>query len=260
MKKGYIIKRLTNELKKIKEIKAIAVHGSLAYSKGDKYSDMDIVCFCIKIPSREKRNIIIEPIVQKLNWHIDKPKEYMETTDYFKYNSIEGGIDYKSIKKLKDSLNKFSKKTATLRETKEVLNYIYNIKIIYDPENIVKNLKKDIPKPTQVFVNSSLYFIKSRVLGEGLESAIKRKNYLQINSIFEEGILNYLLTLYSLNNRYFSHYKEAFFSLKNLKKKPKNCMKKLQKIAKLGNSEKEIKTKVKLFRSLYEDLIKIKRD
>ncbi len=250
------VKEIVFALKKLKEVKSIAFHGSHGYSKGDKYSDVDIVCFCTKIPQIKKREKTLSPIVSELNTDKNKPKEYFKIRDYFYHKNQEMAVDYLEIKKMEKLLDKFSKRKASVPEIQEFLNYIYYTKSIYDSDKVLKNLKKRVPKPNKDLARRILFFIESRILS-GMDAQIKRKNYLEINRRFDEGIKTYLVSLYMANGTYFSHYKNAFVTIKNLKKKPKNCREKLQKVAKMGNSEKEVKEKIKIFDSLYRYLLKI---
>ncbi len=104
-----LAKKITKELKKLKEIKAIAVYGSVALGYNDKFSDLDMVAFCDKIPKKKDREKVLKGIV---NFH----KGYSESVDSFDIDDVKNcGIFYKEINDIKDLLKTFKEKKWGVR-------------------------------------------------------------------------------------------------------------------------------------------------
>lgn len=106
MKLPLVSKKIINEVKKLKEVKAIVVEGSYAYGP-DKYSDLDLSCFCTKIPSANKRKRLLKPILLKFSDDFNVPKPYAKISDYLEYKKNKyGSISYKEIKHIKKLIKK----------------------------------------------------------------------------------------------------------------------------------------------------------
>jgi hypothetical protein len=140
---------------------------------------------------------------------------------------------------------------------------IYN-KPLWDPDKIFYKYKKDIRnyiKKLRTYAKSlwrevEFYSKKWDWPGGGeIYTAIKRKNYIWISLLLNNNLNNYLFCLYTLNNLYYHKFlgKWAFKQINNFKYKPKNCVKRLEKISLLGNKGKELDQKLKIFRQLVKD-------
>ena len=64
-----ISKKVASKLKELEGVKAVSIYGSIAKGIFDKYSDIDIMCFCEKIPNEGKRiekDIELEGFVKRM--------------------------------------------------------------------------------------------------------------------------------------------------------------------------------------------------
>lgn len=261
-----IAREVASALKQLKEIKAIAIYGSVARGSVDKYSDIDIICLCNKISNKKTRVSKIKLLKESLiNEGLGLP-EFEKKTDYFTLKNTNIGIYYILIREYKKLVYKFkNSKRLTKAEFLNVVAHIYYTKILYDPQKLFQNLKNDIPPPD---IKTIKYFIAQLnktcykaewPYGDKIYVETCRENPVSINTKFTELLDAYLISLFTLNGRYYIGPKWIREDIKDFRIKPKNCLKKIETIAYLGNSKKNIKRKLKILTSLVKELNEILR-
>lgn len=254
-------KEVAEKLKQLKEVKAIAFYGAVASGFADKWSDIDIVCICNKIPSIKRREKLLKEL-ENIELIKDLPENYQKHMDFFVYKNIEITIEYKIWQNYKDILGKF-KKGASLpwEKISDAINHVYYARSIYDPNKKFKELKEGIPKPNikgegikwLIDLLNRTFYGNRGPWGDRVEKAIKRRNPIALNKEFTELIDAFVIYLYAINKEYYTTAKWLPQYIKKFKIKPKNCIKRLERISLLGNRPKELKEKIKIFKSLVED-------
>jgi len=238
---------LIQELKKLSEIKAIVFYGSLGSGYADKYSDIDILCYCTRIPKPQIR----VDLLRKLKV---KKKNYVTNVNVFWFKNKDFTLWFKPIKEIQILLNRFSKKDSWCQN--DIDTYIDKTKIIYDPKGLLKKWKNKIKYPEwmQKRIINDIQFIHS--IFEFSEKAVERKNYVWIDKLLEDRIEVLIKIIYSLNKEYYSTQKWFFKDIKKFKIKPKNCLNRIKKIKNLDNRKQLIK-KLTLLNNFCEDLYKL---
>jgi len=264
-----IAREVANELKKINEIKAIGIYGSFVRGISDKYSDVDIVCFCSIIPSEKSR----KSALKKLDIKMKKlPGKVSELMDYFNYKNREIGIWYDKLSDISKATKRFKKWMPTAiwklstEEKKTVIGKVYYSRIIYDTKGIFRKLKKGLPKadakwinwPLESHLNGTVY--SNSPWGEFLQTAIDRKDFIAMSAEFASLAEDYVYCLSLINGEYYMMPKWALKSIRKMKIKPKNCEQRLSELCRLGNDEKSINKKRKILKSLVDDLNEIVKE
>jgi len=257
-----------NILTELNEVEAIAFEGAVARGFTDKYSDVDIVCLCSKIPSLQKRKKLLRPLVDKLNEDFNVPMRYLVNSDYIRYAGKSIGVSYERTKEFEHLINHFKSNRISESELAKIVTKAYYVKIIWDPQKIYSRLKTNVPKSDALkIVELFLYYLSGMTMkGKwpklGFQVDLYRKNLMATDRRFQEAIDFYLKLLYALNGEYFFVPKWAHKSIKKLKIKPKRCWERIQTIFEQGNDAASVKKKVKIFEGLVRDLhmILVKRE
>jgi len=258
-----IAKETAQVLKQINEVKAIALQGNLARGFADKYTDIDLICLCEKIPPRKIREKILEKLGIEKFVNGELPEEITERSEYFYYKGIRTSTYWIKLKDYEDFIKRFRLNKLSKEEFANVVSHIYYTKILYDPAKVFIGLKKKIPKPNKKIIRHFLYYLNRAVYGgrwphgEKIKFEKARQNYLSLNSEFLKLIDYYLIIIFTLNGEYYLFPKWLSASLKRMKIKPKNLDKRLQQLAYLGNDKKSINKKIKVLTLLVDDLNRI---
>jgi|GEM_PF-7054602 len=250
-------------IKKLEGVESIAVHGSYVYGELDEYSDIDLVATCSEVPLVESREEVLREVVDKINEDFDVPERYLEDTDYIEVDDDHMGVDYVEMEYLESLVSKLNEKGELPKdEIEDVIKFLYYSRVIYDPKDKLSELKERVPESDPSLVKYFLYGLEKINLDKewprwSLEAALSRDNYFQASKIFNRALESYLLALYTVNGEYYGGPKNAAFTIERLERKPEDCWEKLQQIARMGNSEEEVREKVKIFQGLREELLEI---
>lgn len=243
-------KIIANNLKSLKNVKGISLYGSVGSGYIDKYSDIDIIAFCNKLPDIKKRKKILDKFTNDIMMNGGEWSQ-------FRINGIEAVIHYKKISDVKRILRIFfSKKSVGYQ--KDINTLIYSTKIVYDPGGLLKKWKKRVEKYPQ--------WLKKRVINQirfagGIFEEVF-KSLVRNNKVWLDYSINYRIdygiiqVLYALNEKYFSISKWFYKDIKKFKKLPKNCLKRIKKIYSLNNSGQLVR-KMKLINDLIFDIYEL---
>ncbi len=138
-----------------------------------------------------------------------------------------------------------------------LITFVWYSKPIYDPKNLIKKWKKELSKYPNQFRKGKLEYLTAIFnFAKNYEVYLKRKNFIYVSYRTEELKEILIEAIYALNKRY-PISKWFFRDIKNLKLKPKNCIKRLEEFSLLGNKEKDLKKKLKILNSLALETYKI---
>lgn len=259
-----ISKEVCGALKELKEIKVIAVGGGLVSGYADEYSDIDIYCFCNKFPSIEERKRILEGLgLDRIKKQYTN-KEFSMGQDLFYYKGEAIGVDYVLVSSIGRTIEEIKKRGYIIPHDSIMVNRLaYNFPL-YDPEKILFKYKKIIKPYIKGFrILARYYWGQLQNVGKNddwagggrISVALKRKNYIWLSYLMNIYLHWYFVCLYALNDKYYHQFltKWSFKSINDFKKKPKNCVKRLEEISILGNRGKDFEKKLKLFERLIKD-------
>lgn len=249
-------KEIVGVLKKMKEVKAIAFRGGIGKGYIDQWSDIDIICLCSPLPTLrsrkkefEKKGIKIKSIKLK---HLD-PRIAYHYRDMFAYKNIGISIDYYPLNRLRKKPERIKARDYLIKE---------DIKAVLDPANIFKANKKVIDESVKkldalarFFWAKLLSFSKDKGRAFIKKYAKLRKDKIWVNKQFQIWLDWYMFCLYTMNGLPYSEFssKWAYKKIKIFKYKPAGCIGRLERIAILGNSPKELKEKLNLISSLIKE-------
>ncbi len=257
-----LAKNISNAISSIDDIKAVAIYGSVALGFQDKDSDIDMVVFCDRIPSIKTREDELKKLkeIEFVQDNQDKKK-----MDYVDYNGMDISIFYKVTKKCENLIKGYKNNDVYWPEISDIIAELFFGKVLYDPEKVFERLKKQIPVPdingygswSLDYLNRTIYD-KKGFMGNRLKSAINRKNNIAINCEFAWLINNAIVCIYALNGLYYTTPKWAPNYLKKMKIKPIGYEKRINTLAILGNDADSIRTKIKILKTLVDDINYIK--
>lgn len=143
----------------------------------------------------------------------------------------------------------------------ELANYIIKTKILYDPENLVKNFKKRLKNyPNEIGENIIRRLQGVASMFRLLKGPILRKDFVFINFVINERLELLWSGWFALNKiPQEKAPKWAKQKLKRIKIKPRNAYKKLETISMLGNNKEDFEKKLKLLSELCLETLKLSR-
>lgn len=259
-----IAEEIVKQLKTLYEAKAITLGGAIAYGFADKYSDIDIHCFCKKLPDIKFRKKIISNL--KLNG-IKKQYNVGDSfgQDIFFYKNKVIGIDYIPLTNFNRYINTVIKTKKAQRDDFSRLSKIFQDKILWDPDKIIHKIRKRVKPVVDTSIKFSLNIYWPNVVGfvkepesnarSAIGIAIKRGSCIWICKLFDIQLEFYLHCLYAINNEIYYNFltKWAYKKIPTFRYKPKNCVKRLEQISLLGNNPKDVKKKLEIFKTLVKD-------
>ena len=254
-----ISKKVASKLKELEGVKAVSIYGSIAKGIFDKYSDIDIMCFCEKIPNEGKR---IEKVLE-LEGFVKRKKGW-SMQDPFLYGGIHLTIEYENLKETKQQLRSLQNTGKILRcdDADKLRAHVINSKVLYDPKGEIRNIKdglKPLIKKLPSSGKSYLKWIKYsswKIEGERspVRMAIKRKNLILANQLIDKTIEGLIAVVYMLNGEYYYDPKWIKQDVGMFKKKPMNFVKKIEEIYSTSGSLAGVNKKIKLVTSLIDEI------
>lgn len=222
---------LVNLLKGNKNIFAIGLEGSGGMNYLDKYSDIDL--FLISRKSYTIPKLI--SFLKKEKFDIHPYPEILKNLNSFSLRTQDRRVDIKLIEQKKFE-NKIDK----------------NLKIIFDPKNILKKskIKKSQKGDFQFFYRMIVYPLRIK---KHLEVCKARNNYLFLYDLTHSCVEILIKIIYSLNKKEFICLKWAMRDIEKMDVKPKDFKKRISKIISYGNSEKELKKQTEEILKLGEE-------
>ncbi|MBU3904827.1 MAG: nucleotidyltransferase domain-containing protein [Nanoarchaeota archaeon] len=251
-------KEVSKLLQKLPEVKAIAIYGSVAKGVFDEHSDIDIICLSTKVP----KITAVKTLLKENKIGIGEIKRTGGLNDHAMYvahfKNREIQILFFSLYVIENNIKEIKRRGYIFKGESHVVDKsFYNI-ILWDPNKIFKRFKTRLKKHTdsKPYVKNILWAgVKKFAKGTEVFIALKRGGYIWINSMINSKLNDYLDCLYTINGRFFhaGEPKWAFKQIPAFKYKPKNCVKRLEQISLLGNGPKDLKKKMRIFKTLIKD-------
>ncbi len=244
---------ISNILKNLEEIEAIAIYGSVAREFADIYSDVDIVCFCTKIPTLRK-------VEQTLKGYELKHYFIPDSLIKFEYEGKSVNVLFKNKKRFDAIANQFVKHLHPIeKDAFEAASNTLSAKVIYDPYRIFATWKKRLEYAIVTrYKEMAIKVHYPQVIRALKENRIaisgKRNEFINVHFILNQLITDIVAIIYALNNRIHTNPKWAIKEIETFNIKPKNCGKILMIVSLLGNDADSLIRKQKLLKNLVNDL------
>jgi predicted nucleotidyltransferase len=269
--KQKLLDEITTELKRVDGVKAIVLGGSYAIGMATENSDLDIGIYYSELNPFE-----IEKIkdVAKIFSNSDQPT----VTNFYEWgpwvnggawiNTISGEVDflYKNIEQItrtietaKDGIweNNFDQQPPYGFSSIIFLSETQNSLPLYDPDNVVKNLKESVEQYPQK--------LKQSVIQQSLWSAEftiwQAEGYAKKNDTFNtvgcltRAVKNIVTTLFALNEIYPMGDKRAINILEQAKTKPQNLTSRINDT--LYCSKDTLTNNVMRLKELFEETVEL---
>jgi predicted nucleotidyltransferase len=259
-----IAKEISNSIKDVKDVRAVALGGGIVSGYADEYSDIDIYCFCEKLPEITKRKNAIERLKpDRIKKQYNNPMFRMGQ-DLFYYKGRAVGIDYIPIDYIAKKFSQIKDRGHLVRDDSTVVNkLVYNM-ALHDPKKIFAKYKKimkryvDGQKILAKYFWGELKKLSSKrdwAGGGNLNGAIIRNNPIWLSYQLNMYLGWYFTCLYAINDQYYHEYlvKWSYKKINDFKYKPDDCVKRLEKFAVLGNKGRDLKKKLRIFEELIKD-------
>ena len=135
------IRIITNSLKELKSVKAIALIGSYALGFADQYTkDFELVVFVSKIPKKDRRKKILAPFIKSWNSAYD----VQESFDVFDVGIFKDcSVTYQRKREIEYFVEQFRKGKWIAQQ---LIDYIFYSKPLYDPDKLLKKWKQIMRK------------------------------------------------------------------------------------------------------------------
>lgn len=195
---------IIEKFSKITEVKAIAIGGSTTAKTFDNTSDIDIYLFSKNGIPIEKRKNIIEKISDKY----EVGEEYFGSGDEFLCGNTVFDMMYWDMKWFEDVVeNVWVKHFPSNGYTTCFLYTLKNFKIIYDPNNWLKNLQDkintDYPSELQNnIIDRNLKLMKDKPFAsyyEQIEKAVHRNDINSVNHRVAAFLASYFDIIFAKN-------------------------------------------------------------
>lgn len=259
---------LINKISEMNEIQSIGISASKGPLPRAGEGDIDIFIYCDEIPDFEKRQNII-------NLMIDKVQEG-------KVNIFEGGHwgigDFVLIDGIETWLMYFTL-NETLTDVEAILNgeypdkldnYYYpvgrcamlkNINVLFDRCDFLCNLKNRLAHyPVELSKILIQYHMDELNDKEDLQRAVERKDVLFYHFALDIAIDHFLQALFAINKTFFPSRKRTLEFIENFHIKPEDCNRKLLEIIELGSYSEGINESYILWTNLVNELKKLNKE
>lgn len=246
------IQKVIEALKRQKEVKAIAIIGSHARGYADEYSDYDIAAFVSKLKPKEERENLWKELGLKIR--ITPADDIVSLL----LNGKKVDVSYKTIDEVEFWLKKLEEGVDWFVATVSI--HLQNIKIVYDPSGLLNKWKQRIKKYPKKLKCTRVLKLQAVVsLFENLHVALKREDWVYVESKLHEALQYILQAIYALNETYHADLiKWLRKDVQNFKIKPMNLWERVVAISKLGlTDENELKRKLILTKELLLETYKL---
>lgn len=232
----------------------VVIIGSVANQLVDKYSDIDLVVFYTKEPTKkELENIFNIPTANKF-W-LDDTKFHI----HIKIEGIDATTLFVSQKYLEALMNKMP--NLTLDDFAILSRYIGEAKLLHGDAKMFTTWGKVCNKIPKKIKNDTIHHRMSSLnfwFRQGnLINLTERSDWLMINRTLNHSIEWILTVIYLLNEKIYLNPKRAKNILENCLLKPKNIAKRLENLYILKNTKNDIMKKNKEMVSIMDDVEKL---
>lgn len=236
---------IIEKFSQITEVESIAIGGSTVAKTYDNTSDTDIYVFSKNGVPIEKRKNIIEKISKKY----EVGAQYFGSGDEFLYdiNNTVFDIMYWDMKWLEDIVeNVWIKHFPSNGYTTCFLYTLKNFKIVYDPNNWLKNLQDKIKTdyPTELqrnIIERNLKLMKDKPFAsyyEQIEKAVQRNDINSINHRTAAFLASYFDIIFAKNKLLHPGEKRLIqYAEKNCKILPENFAENIEKLLSAQKSD-----------------------
>lgn len=262
---GYSIKekiqKLSDEVSKIKIVKAIGQTGDINYIPKAGEADIDIFVLGEKVPSYEERKAVYDRnsiLFEECHMNVCEGGVW-GTGDIFIIDGVETMLMYFSIDETLTYINdilegKYLDSSKGFYPIGRCATF-QNISVIYDESKIIASLKEKLSIYPDKLRKDIINFHISRTKDEeGFGRALLRKDVLFYHQVIEVSIDHYLQALYAINKVYYPSRKRTKQYIDSFEIKPVNCYERLLDVIRFGSSPDNIEKSYSEWCTLVSDL------
>jgi len=216
---------IITELKKLHIAKAITFYGSIGAGYADKFSDIDIMVFCTKLPSKNDAKKFYKNLGIEL-WPSLPP-----FAQGFTWKNRDWTVWFALIKTIEHDLKSFLKDKNSWFEN-EIANYLDKAIAFWDPYHLVNRWKKRIkkyPKWLKELNFQKIAYGYGRF--EKMYKGLQRNNYLLVEDSINSAIKNVMNCVFALNDKYFWSSEWFYKDIEKFKILPQNCLERLNDVS-----------------------------
>lgn len=262
MKSEVILKQLINNISNIEEVQSIGISGIIDPIPKAGEGDIDIFIYCEVIPKLDKRQTIMNQMVDLLQEARINVFEggHWGSGDYALINGVETWLMYFT---LEDTLNDI-KSILNGNYPDRQDNYYYpvgrcamlkSINVLYDKNDFLCSLKKRLADyPNELSNHLAKYHLAELEDIEDLERAVVRKDVLFYHFALDLAMDHYLQALFAINKIYFPSRKRTLQFIGRFHTKPINCEDNLLEVVRLGSSSEGINKSYEIWRIMVTEL------
>jgi len=246
------VTKVVNVLKKLKDVKAIGLYGSIAMGFADEYTrDFDMIVFCDKFPNKKVREKILKSVVKK--WHSAYTVwEFIDVFDTEKHKDCI--IQYRKVNQFEDKIKNFKEK---LWFDEELSVFVIYTKSLYDPKGLLKKWKRITKKYPDWFRRHTLGLLTGIfrfTRSDTIKKELKRGdiNFLNDRVANVKNMLDGVV--FALNKTYY-YPKWAFKFYPKFKLLPKDFISKLDRFNKIEGIS--LKEKIEIIDHLAQEVYEI---
>ncbi len=236
-------RKLISHLKSLPSVKGLAYAGGKSKGYFDKHSDIDLI---VLIDGGNPKTFF-DKYVHTLDIDVSPHPHLFSELKVIPIRTSSDDLDFKIIT-VKEYSNIAKTPSGDL-----FIAYTKDIKIIYDPDGILKTAK--YKKVDEKSSKEALKWIIALLRAEQMmEVLIERDDHVHINNAFSQIIVQTVKIVYILNKKPFLSTKWSTRDIAKMKIKPSNFDEELRILTLLGNSPDEVKTKVKIIQKVSNEL------
>ncbi|MCW7471734.1 nucleotidyltransferase domain-containing protein [Leptospira kanakyensis] len=267
-----MLNAVTNDLKLIKNIKAIVLGGSYCIDMANENSDLDIGIYYSESSPFE----IEEVKILAKKYQID---DSLTVTGFYQWgnwvnggawiNTSEGELDilYKNIQQIAATIEK-CKEGIIENDYEQQPPYGFSSVIylaetfycvpLYDPEKIIENLKKEVNqypvKLKEAIIQKSLWSAEFTLWQA--EKFAKKNDHYNTTGCISRALKNIIDSLFAINELYTIGDKNSIRLLQSAKKRPDNLNEFIKRIVSI-NETTSLSFNVTELKSLFEETLKL---
>ena len=247
---------VANKLQTLEKVRCAAVFGSVAVGESDRFSDLEIACFCTEIDNR-LQSVIRERLSEEFN--VTSTRKYTEPIArvgiYFENRGYRMSVKLCETKQYKE----FMLSNYHHFQDEDWLRNLSKCRILFDRDGNVTKLKHLVsyyPKDqAKKIVDQSLRTLNYVV--ELLEKATGREDSVAFFMALQGGILHAIKVLYAVNGEYLNRsFKRVTREITKFKLKPSNLEEKIRFLIEASNELDNMSQKTETMRELHNDLLK----
>ena len=247
---------IASKLQTLETVRCVAVIGSVAAGEADRFSDLEVACFCTEI-DRDLHSMIRERLSEEFN--VTGTRKYAEPITRvgirFEHKGFEMSVKICQVKRYREFM------LGNYHEFRDEdwLRNLSKCHIFFDKDGKImelKNLVSYYPEgQAKKIANQSLRTLN--YIAGLMEKASARKDTVAFFMAMQGGILNVIKVLYAINGEYLSRsFKRIARDITKFRLRPPDLEERIGFLTKTSNELDDMSQKTEIIRAFNNDLSK----